>query len=71
MAVRSKLMTIVICLMILALVQTLPIFFLKPMGARELAGRNVVVYYQPGDEKGAREIYNTLDKNAGTIRSRL
>lgn len=71
MAGKSKLVAIVICVMILALVQTLPVFFLKPMGSRELAGKNVVVYYQPDDEKGARELYIRLDKNAGEIRNKL
>jgi hypothetical protein len=59
------------CIVILAIFQTLPVFFLKPFGAKEFDGKNVIVYYQAGDEKGAKEVYDVLDNSAGEIQGKL
>lgn len=59
------------CLAILAIIQTIPIFLLKPIGARELNGPRIILYYEPGDKKGANEVYGILDRNAMDIRKKL
>lgn len=56
---------------ILAAIQTLPVFVLKPMGVKELYGKSVIVYYQSGDEKGAKEVFNILEKTSDEIRRKL
>lgn len=67
-----KVMAIIIAfIIVLGIIQTLPVFFLKPFGAREIKGRNVNVFYQRGDEKGAKEVFDILEATAGEIRKKL
>jgi len=68
---KTKVITIVSCLAILVIIQTIPVLLLKPVGAKELKGTNVIIYYQPGDEKGAKEVYSMLDRSAADIRKKL
>lgn len=62
---------VISCLIILAIIQTIPVFMLKPLGAKELNGTNVTVYYEAGDESGAKEVYDVLERTAGEIRTKL
>ncbi len=71
MSNKLKIISIVSCLAILTIIQTIPVFLLKPIGARELKGTSVILYYQPQDEKGAKEIYSILDLSALDIRKKL
>lgn len=68
---KSKLLLFVYILLILAVLQSLPVFMLKPLGAKELRGEKVVVFYESGDEKGAKEIFNSLERRADEIRDKL
>ncbi len=52
-------------------VQTLPVFIVKPLGAKEYANRDVVVYYQPGDESGARDVFDLVSSEAGRIKATM
>ncbi len=51
--------------------QTLPMFILKPLGAREYVNKDVVVYYQPGDESGAREVFDLVTSDIGRIKTTM
>lgn len=61
----------IFCVLILAVLQTLPVFILKPMVAKQIKGKNIVVYYQNGDERGARQVYDNLENSAEEIRKKL
>ncbi|GIM29277.1 hypothetical protein CPJCM30710_19430 [Clostridium polyendosporum] len=67
---KALLMTIS-CILILSVIQTIPAFILKPIGAKELKGKNVIIYYQTKDEKGAKEVYQVLENTVGEIREKL
>ncbi|KOA18869.1 hypothetical protein CLHOM_26090 [Clostridium homopropionicum DSM 5847] len=69
---KYEIFIISMCLILsVAVVQTLPVFILKPFGAKELKGENVIVYYRAGDEKGAEKIFESLEKVSGEIREKL
>ncbi len=52
----KKVLIVVICIATLLIIQTLPVFFVNPIGSKTLTDKNICLYYQPGDEKGAQEI---------------
>ncbi len=59
-----------IVLAILA-IQTLPVFMVRPLGAKEYANQDVVVYYQPGDESGSREIFDLVTSEIGRVKAAM
>lgn len=56
---------------LVALVQTLPVFFPRPLWAKAYRGNEAVVYYQPGDEPGAREIFDLVEDKTAQIRRKM
>ena len=65
--------TLIIAGIILAVlvVQTLPVFILRPLGAKEYANKDVVVTYQPGDEAGARDVFDLVTSEVGRIKAKM
>ena len=63
----------IILLAILALVvlQTLPVFFPKPLGSKAMMDERIHLYYQPGDEKGAKEVFDLLNEKSGEIYEKM
>jgi hypothetical protein len=55
----------------IAVIQSLPIFSLKPLGAQAYANDNVLVYYERGDEAGAKEVFDLVSSNIGRIDERM
>ncbi len=66
-----KVFIIVGIILALLAIQTLPVFILKPLGAREYANKDVVVYYQPGDESGARDAFDLVTSDIGRIKAAM
>lgn len=62
---------IFVVLIFIVIAQSLPVMMLKPYGAKHMNGANINLYYQPGDEKGAQEVFDYLEKTAGEIREKL
>ncbi len=62
---------IVAVLIALAALQSLPIVLLKPLGAQAYANDSVVVYYEPGDEAGAHEVFQLVSNHIGEIDARM
>ncbi len=58
-------------LVMLVVIQSLPVLFLKPLGAHAYAGDNLVVYYEPGDEAGAQQVFDLVSRNIGEINARM
>jgi hypothetical protein len=66
-SMKEKLLISTICIVVLIIIQTLPIFFVKPFGSKIIDDRDICLYYQPGDEKGANEIFDILKEKSGEI----
>jgi len=62
---------IVIVIVALLVLQTLPILFPKPLGSVKMADDRVHLYYQPGDEKGAKEVFDLLNEKSGEIYQKM
>lgn len=71
---KSKAKTVLVvflCVLTFLVVQTIPVYFPKPLGSVKIAGKNLNVYYQPSEEKGAREVFEILSSKADTIRTKM
>ncbi len=68
---KMKKNTILGCILMLIIIQTLPIFLLKPIGYETMADKNIQLYYSPGEEKGATEVFNLLQLKSGEIREKM
>ncbi len=66
-----KVLTIAGVILAILAIQTLPVFLVKPLGAREYANEDVVVYYQPGDESGARDVFDLVANDIGHIKDTM
>ena len=66
-----RILIIVGIIVALLVVQTLPVFILKPLGAKEYVNEDVIVYYQSGDEPGAREIFDLVTADIGRIKAAM
>ncbi|MDF2531337.1 MAG: hypothetical protein K0Q65_918, partial [Clostridia bacterium] len=67
----KKTSIIIICIIALAIIQTLPIFFPKPLVSQTITDKNIHLYYQLGDEKGAKEVFELLKDKSDEIRNRM
>ena len=67
----KKTLIIVICIIVLVIIQTLPVFFPKPLGSKSIIDKNISLYYKPGDEKGAKEVFDLLKDKSDEIRTKM
>lgn len=67
----KKAAVIIICIIAIALVQTLPVFFPKPLGSKSIIADNISLYYQSGDEKGANEVFELLNEKSDEIYTKM
>lgn len=67
----EKAITTAICIFVLIVIQTLPIFFPKPIGSKVIVDRNIHLYYQPEVEKGAYEVFELLNVKSDEIRKKM
>jgi hypothetical protein len=58
-------------LLALAVIQTLPVFFMRPLGYKTLSNAFINLYYQPGDEAGAQEVFELLAEKTASIYEKL
>src|SRR5512140_2746633 len=70
-ALLRKVLIIVGGIVAVLVIQTLPVFMVKPLGAKQYIDPDVVVYYQRGDESGAREIFDLVSNNIAQIKARM
>jgi hypothetical protein len=68
---RKTFLIIISIILALAIIQTLPIFFMKPMGHKTLSNDFINLYYQPGDEAGAQEVFDLLVEKSEAIYDQL
>ncbi len=58
-------------IVVLAILQTLPIFFMKPLGAKTMSNDFINLSYQEGDEDGSKEVFNLLVEKAESIYDKM
>lgn len=69
---KLKYLAAVLITLIFALIlQYIPVWNLKTSDMKVMQGQYVDVYYQSGDDKGAKEVYNLLESTAKEIRDKL
>lgn len=68
---RKKVLVVISIILALIVVQTLPAFFLTPFGSETLEDDSIHLTYQPGDEKGAREVFDLLKERSASIYSEM
>lgn len=67
----GKVFIVVICILVFAIIQTLPVFFPKPLGSKTILGEKICLYYQEGDEKGANEVFEQLKDKTDEIYTKM
>ncbi len=67
----KKTLIILAIIMALVVIQTLPVFILKPLGAKQYVNNDVLVYYEPGDESGAREVFDFVTSNMAELKAMM
>lgn len=70
-SIRKKVLLAAVFIAALLFIQTLPVFFVKPFGSKTIVDRNICLYYQPGDEKGANEIFEILKEKSDEIYTKM
>lgn len=70
-SIGKKVLLTVLCIVVLVIVQTLPVFYIKPFGGKVIIDNDINLYYQPGDEKGAYEIYEILKEKSDEIYAKM
>lgn len=68
---RKKTMVILAFIVVFAIIQTLPVFFLKPMGFKTMVDENIEMYYAPGVQKGAEEVFELLQLKSSEIKDKM
>ena len=58
-------------IILLLIVQTLPVFFVAPLGSRQISGEVVRVHYQEADAQGAREVFDLLEGECANLRAAM
>jgi hypothetical protein len=62
---------VIVFVVVLAVLQSLPIFFVKPLGAKIMSNDFINLYYPASDEKGANEVFNLLVEKAESIYDKM
>ncbi|HKM34076.1 MAG TPA: hypothetical protein VJY54_04965 [Lachnospiraceae bacterium] len=68
---HRKTIIIISIILFLVVVQTLPVFFMKPWGSKTLSNDFIILNYQPGDEKGANEVFELLNEKSESIYKKM
>ncbi len=67
----KKVIIITTVLLLLLVMQTLPVFLMKPWGSKTLSNDLIQLYYQPGEEKGANEVFELLAEKSKGIYQKM
>ena len=62
---------VLISIAVLLVLQTLPVFFPRPLGSKVLEDERIRLYYLPGDEKGANEVFDLLNAKSDEIYKKM
>ena len=62
---------VLLSIAVLLVLQTLPVFFPRPLGSVALENERICLYYVPGDEKGANEVFDLLNAKSDEIYKKM
>lgn len=68
---RKVTIMVIALIVVIVILQTLPIFFMKPWGAKAMRNDFINLYYLEGDEDGANEVFNLLVEKAQSIYDKM
>ncbi|MBF9016393.1 MULTISPECIES: hypothetical protein [unclassified Oceanispirochaeta] len=68
---NKKIKIISLSVLILIILQSLPVIFLKNWGMRKMEGNYINVYYDKYDKDGAEKIFVKLEKTVKSLRKKL
>lgn len=68
---RKNAFKIFACIVGLIVVQTLPIFFKRPLNSKVQFNDRIMMFYQAGDESGAQEVFRLLEEQAQDIYTQM
>ncbi|MBN2851309.1 MAG: hypothetical protein JXQ23_01080 [Clostridia bacterium] len=68
---KKRKLAVILVIMTLLVVQTLPVFFPRPLGSQKISDNNIILYYQAKGEQGAIEVFTLLKEKAEEIRSKM
>jgi hypothetical protein len=68
---KKRILVIFIVFILLIVVQTLPVFFPKPIRSQSIVDENIILYYQKDDEKGANEVFELLQEESDAILTKM
>lgn len=69
--VNQKSTTIIICILGVILLQTLPVFYKRPVNSKIQYNDRIAMYYQAGDDTGAQEVFELLAEESERIYAQL
>jgi len=68
---RKNAWKICVCILGLVAVQTLPIFYKRPINSKIQYNDRIAMYYQAGDDSGAQEVFELLEEKAQDIYTQM
>lgn len=68
---RNKYTVTIISILILIVLQTLPIFYKRPLSSRIMYNESIAMFYQTGDDSGAMEIFELLTDETKNLYSQM
>ena len=64
-------MVVISIIIALLILQTLPVFFMKPWGSKQIKNDIINLTYQKGDEEGANEVFKLLVEKSQVIYNKM
>ena len=68
---HKKAIIIISTIIVLLALQTLPVFLMKPWASKTMKIEFITLTYQAGDEKGANEVFELLEKESEDIYKKM
>lgn len=68
---HKKAIIIISAVIVLLVLQTLPVFIMKPWNSKTLKSEFITLTYQSGDEKGANEVFDLLEERSEAIYAKM
>lgn len=68
---RKNVLKICACILGLVVIQTLPIFYKRPLNSKILSNERIAMFYQAGDDSGAQEVFELLEEKAQDIYTQM
>lgn len=64
---NKRITKVVIVILSIVILQSLPIFIRKPLNSKTLSNEHITMFYQEGDDLGAKEVFELLNEKSASI----